>query len=71
MKRLIKQRLRRQVVVTLKTGDSFSGVLFEVDSESFVLRKAEALGMAAKGENLTVDGELLVLRADIAYIQLP
>lgn len=69
--RLIRRRLRDRVVITLKSGASFSGVLFDVDAKSFVLRQAEALGVAADGRNLAVDGELFVARADVEFVQRP
>lgn len=70
MRRLIRQRLRRRVVVTLKSGAAFRGLLFDVDRESVVLRDTEHLNDTARGP-IPVDGELLVLRADIDYLQVP
>lgn len=71
MKRLIRDRLRHRAIVTLKTGDSFVGVLYAVDSEAVVLREAEAIDVDGKGSNAVVDGEVLILRSDLAYLQLP
>lgn len=71
MKKLIRSRLRHRVIVTLKTGDSFSGVLFDADSEALILREAEALGAGERRTNLVVDGEVLILRGDVSYVQLP
>lgn len=71
MKRLLRQRLRRRVIVTLKSGEAFSGVLFEVDSESIVLRDVQAPGAGERGATVPVDGELLILRSDVAFMQLP
>lgn len=71
MKRLLRQRLRRRVIVTLKSGESFGGVLYEADADAIVLRNAEAIGMGERQSNLAVDGEVLVLRADVSYFQLP
>lgn len=69
--RLLKQRLLHRVVVTLKSGQSFEGVLFEADAHAWVLRDASALGVGDKGTNLPVDGEVVVLAAEIAYAQRP
>lgn len=69
MKRLIRQHLRKAVLISLKTGETFRGVLFEADSEALVLRNCQAVGVAEDRSNLTVDGELLFLRSDIAYMQ--
>lgn len=71
MKRLIRQRLRHRVIVNLKDNSAFSGVLYEADSEAVILREAAQLDAGPKREPVGVDGELLVLRADILFIQLP
>lgn len=68
---LLSDRRRRQVLVTLKTGEAFSGVLFAVDREVIVLREAVAVAYGSRSENIAVDGEALILRSDIAYMQLP
>jgi small nuclear ribonucleoprotein (snRNP)-like protein len=68
--RLLKQRLRETVVATLKTGTAFSGVLYEVDGQSLVLRNARALSRNGD-EPVMVDGELLLARADVEYMQRP
>jgi hypothetical protein len=67
--RVITSRLRERVVVTLKTGDAFSGVLFSHDSKALVLRESEALGAGERRTNLALDGEIIVLLPDVAYIQ--
>lgn len=69
--RVISSRLRERVVVTLKAGDSFSGVLFSHDSKALVIREAEALGAGERRTNLALDGEIIVLLVDVAYIQKP
>lgn len=71
MKRLLRQRLRHKVILCLKSGESFSGVLFDADRESVILREASLLGAGERGSNVVVDGELLVLRSDVSYLQLP
>lgn len=65
--RLMRSRVRDRVVVTLKTGGAFRGVLFDVDARSLVLRDAEAV--APSDRPVPVDGELLVARTDVAYFQ--
>lgn len=60
---------KRRAIVTLKTGDSFAGVLYDVDREAVTLRNAEML--TAGERSVAVDGEVLILRADVAYLQLP
>lgn len=68
---LLADRRRRRVLVTLKTGEAFSGVLFAVDRDAIVLREAVAVAYGARSENVAVGGEALILRSDIAYLQLP
>lgn len=68
--RILRERTRKTVVVTLKSGVTFSGVLWQTDSEAFVLRNAEALAVGERRETAPVDGELVLLRADIDYTQL-
>jgi small nuclear ribonucleoprotein (snRNP)-like protein len=64
----LQGRMRREVIVTLKTGESFSGVMFERDAVVMVLRNAVDLQPNAP---VPVDGELLVRWAEVAYVQLP
>lgn len=69
---VVAQQARRRVVVTLKTGDAFAGVLYSADRDAFVLVEAVALASGPNGtDNVAVDGEVLILRADVAYMQLP
>jgi len=69
--RLLRERLCDKVVVTLKTGPSFSGVLFKVDDRAVILRDTQALGAALNGDHLAVDGELVLFRTDIEFLQRP
>ena len=69
--RVLNTRLRERVIVTCKTGESFAGVLFSHDNKALVLRQTEALGVGENGTNVPVDGELIVLLADVAYLQRP
>lgn len=62
---------RERVLVTLKSGVGFDGVLFSQDDRTWILRQVEAVGAGENGVNLPVDGELLVFVADIAYVQRP
>lgn len=62
--RIIEKHVRRVVVVSLKSGESFRGALEEADDTAVLL--VNAVGDNGK----PVDGALLVLRNDIAYVQL-
>lgn len=67
--RILTERLAQRVIVTLKNGDAFEGVLWDADDRCWVLRSAEALGAAKDGKPLPLDGEVLVLSVDILHVQ--
>lgn len=69
--KLLGERLRSRVIVTLKSGQAFGGVLFEADEALWVLREATAIGAGENGDNLGLDGELVIVARDIAYAQRP
>jgi small nuclear ribonucleoprotein (snRNP)-like protein len=64
---VLARRVRSRVVVTLKDGGAFQGVLVDADAQTLVLHGAVALGEAP----LPVDGEVVVFTADVAYLQKP
>lgn len=64
------RRLRRTAVVTLKSGETFKGLLWRTDSRVIVVRNATAVATDGTGGHITVDGELVVFRADVAYVQI-
>jgi small nuclear ribonucleoprotein (snRNP)-like protein len=68
--RLLRRRARETVVVTMRSGATYKGVLFEADGKSLVLRNAEAWGHNGDGRT-AVDGELLLARADVEFVQRP
>lgn len=68
---VVRGKLRRRLVVTLKSGASFDGLLFGADREAWVLRDVVALGAADRGQNAAVDGELVLFVSDIDYCQKP
>lgn len=67
--RLLRRRAKQVVVVTLKSGLAFRGVLFDVDDRSFVLRNAEALEQGLNGAHVPVDGEVFMARSDVEFWQ--
>jgi len=67
---VLKSRLHYRVIVTLKSGAAFQGVLWEQDRQALVLRDAEAIP-GSNQQSVPVDGELVVLVADVDYIQKP
>lgn len=62
-------RARREVVVTLHGEETFRGVLFDSDRDALVLRSAVAIGFGGDGNVAPVQGELVLLRSTVAYIQ--
>lgn len=68
--RLLRRRMRETVVATMKTGAAFRGVLFEADGRSLVLRNAEALRPGDESL-IPVDGEVLLARSDVEFLQRP
>lgn len=68
--RLLRERLREDVVVTMRSGEAFRGVLFAADGRSFILRDAKAL-TDASARPVPVDGELILPRDQIDYFQRP
>lgn len=68
---MLTSRFRESVLVTTKTGETFSGVLYSADDKALVLRGAAAVAAGEKKTDLPLDGELIVLLADVAYIQRP
>lgn len=66
--RLLRRRLREELIVTMRDGSAWRGVLYAVDHRTVILRSAEALTENARGP---VDGELLLSRDHIDYMQRP
>jgi hypothetical protein len=67
--RLLGGVYAEKVMVTRSAGEAFLGVLADMDDRMLLLREAQAVG--ADGQRRSVDGELLIPRADVAYIQRP
>lgn len=63
--RIVASQVRRRAVVTTKSGPSFIGVLVDADERAVVLAQPESVE-----EQAPLDGELLILRVDVAFIQL-
>lgn len=68
---MLSSRFRERVVVTTKSGDAFDGILYSADKSALVLRQAAAVGAGENKTNLPLDGELIVLLADVAWLQRP
>lgn len=70
MQRVLKTRLHHRVIVTLKDGASFGGVLWETDREGVILRDAQAI-VTPQTQPVGVDGELYLPWSNISFIQKP
>jgi hypothetical protein len=66
--RLLADRLHDRFVVTTATGESFDGLLIDVDDKTVVLRDASTFH---EGNRVAVDGEVVLRRDAIAYMQKP
>jgi small nuclear ribonucleoprotein (snRNP)-like protein len=62
---------KRRAIVTLKTGEAFEGLLYAADKDCVVLREASALAYGQGATNVIVQGEAVILRPDVAYLQFP
>lgn len=69
--RILSSRFRERVLVTLKSGKSFAGILYSCDKTALVLRDASALGQGRNNADLPVDGEIIALLSEVDYIQRP
>lgn len=58
----------KTVVVNLKTGSTFRGVLWKKRQGYVVLRNAEML--RGKAESVPVDGEVMIDSANVDFIQV-
>lgn len=67
--RLLRQSLRARFLVTLKSGQSFDGLLREVDDETLLL--VDAFQVSTDGPRVKVDGSLYVPRGEVDYMQKP
>lgn len=68
---MLSSRFRERVLVTTKSGPTFDGVLYSCDDKAIVLRSSSAVGEGENRADLPLDGELIVLMADVAFIQRP
>jgi hypothetical protein len=64
----LRSRVKRRALVSCKDGQTFSGVLWSTDRGCLVLKQTSLIGNDAAA---AVDGEVLILRADVAFIQFP
>lgn len=63
--------VRERVLVTLKSGEGFDGVLFRADGRSWELVQAKAVAVGDRGEDVPVNGSLILPAQNVAYAQKP
>lgn len=61
---------RETVIVNLKSGRSFRGVLWQRTGGFLVLKHAQTIGRGPDGGLVPVDGEVLVPFGDIEFVQV-
>jgi hypothetical protein len=66
---ILKQSVKQRVLVTLKTGEGFDGLLFWADGKTWELVQARAVGAGERGADVPVDGTLLIPADNVAYAQ--
>lgn len=66
--RVLNHLARETVVLTMKDGRAFRGVLFATDARTVVLQQAFLLSQDAP---VAIDGQLVIARGDISYLQRP
>lgn len=69
MRSILDERLLDTVVVTLKSGTTFSGALYAEDEGAVVLCNASQL--QRDGTLVPADGEIVLFRSDVDFIQRP
>lgn len=60
--------VRRRGIVNLKSGRTFRGILWKQSGPLVIMRQAEML--EAGREPIPVDGEVVIERSEIEFIQL-
>jgi len=71
VRRILRQRKFKKVIVSLDTGEAFSGLLFDKDREALVLRSAGVLDPRADTQFTPADGELVLPWARVTTVQFP
>lgn len=67
--RILRNRTSCVFIVTMKTGQAYRGVLFDHDTRCLILRNTDALD--GQGGPIPVDGELLLMWDDVAFMNRP
>lgn len=64
--KIVRQALRERFVATLRSGETFDGLLVEVDDKTFRFTDAWTI---TPNQKAPVQGELFLPRSDVLYLQ--
>lgn len=67
--RLLKKTLRNRYIITLKSGETFDGLLDDWDRQQIVLIAASVV--TESNARVKIDGDIRLDRVNIAYSQRP
>jgi len=65
---IVRRALRERFVATLRTGESFDGLLIDADEKTYRFGDAFAVDGSTR---VRVDGELFLPRDAVLYLQRP
>lgn len=68
---ILRQKTHQAVVVTLKSGETFRGVLYTQDRHGLELRPAGIVEAQSDTQFITADGSLFLRWENVAYCQFP
>lgn len=68
--RLLRSRLREEFIVTMSDGSGWRGVLYAADDRTIALRGVTSM-TSQDGQRRPVDGELILERSHISFMQRP
>lgn len=66
--RLLRKMILERFIVTLRSGESFDGLLADADTKT--IRLVSSYALSGK-DRVSVDGELFIPRNEITYLQRP
>ena len=66
--RLLRKMILERFIVTLRSGESFDGLLADADTKT--IRLVSSFALSGK-DRVSVDGELFIPRNEITYLQRP
>ena len=65
--RIVRMYLRDRFVVTTKSGQTWRGLLIDIDDNTLLLADCDAL--SPDGTATHADGQVYIPRPDVAYMQ--